>query len=47
MKNYWTQSRDSIFVAGVDMAISRGAELITCNNPDIILQLLRLRGRHK
>jgi len=33
--------------AGVDMAIERGAELITCNNVDVILDLLRQRGRHK
>ena len=32
--------------AGVDLAIARGAELITCNNPDVILSLLRERGRH-
>ena len=32
---------------GVDMAIRHGAELITCNNPDIILKLLRERGKHK
>ncbi|MBQ9079587.1 MAG: hypothetical protein IJY27_00775 [Clostridia bacterium] len=31
---------------GVDMAIERGAELITCNNPDLILELLRERGYH-
>lgn len=31
---------------GVDMAISHGAELITCNNPDEILRLLRERGYH-
>lgn len=30
----------------VDMAIERGATLITCNNPDEILRLLRERGRH-
>ena len=33
--------------AGVDMAIERGAELITCNNVDVVLELLRQRGRHK
>ena len=32
--------------AGVDLAIERGAELVTCNNPDVILALLRERGRH-
>lgn len=31
----------------VDMAIERGATLITCNNPDVILALLRARGYHK
>ena len=31
---------------GVDMAIANGAELITCNNPDVILELLRERGYH-
>ena len=32
--------------AGVDLAIARGAELITCNIPDVILSLLRERGKH-
>ena len=32
---------------GVDMAIERGAELITCNNVDEVLELLRERGYHK
>jgi hypothetical protein len=32
--------------AGVDAAIANGAELITCNNPDVILELLRERGYH-
>lgn len=32
--------------AGVDLAIERGAVLITCNNPDEILKLLRERNRH-
>ena len=31
---------------GVDEAIACGAFLITCNNPDEILALLRARGRH-
>ena len=31
----------------VDMAIARGATLITCNNPDEILRLLREKGYHK
>ena len=30
----------------VDIAIARGAYLITCNNPDEILALLRERGYH-
>lgn len=30
----------------VDMAIDRGAELITCNNPDVVLDLLRKKGYH-
>ena len=33
--------------ASVDLAIANGAELITCNNPDVILELLRARGKHK
>jgi glycerophosphoryl diester phosphodiesterase len=33
--------------AGVDMAIERGATLITCNNPGEILALLRAKGYHK
>ena len=32
---------------GVSRAIANGAELITCNNPDVILDLLRERGYHK
>ena len=32
--------------AGVDMAIERGATLITCNNPDVILDILRKKGYH-
>ena len=31
---------------GVDMAIERGASLITCNNPDKILKHLKERGKH-
>ena len=31
---------------GVDRAIENGAVLITCNNPDVILDLLRKKGRH-
>ena len=32
---------------GVELAIANGAELITCNNPDVMLDLLRKRGYHK
>jgi glycerophosphoryl diester phosphodiesterase len=32
--------------AGVDRAIACGATLITCNNPDVILELLRKKGYH-
>lgn len=32
--------------ATVDRAIEFGAELITCNNPDVVLDLLRKKGRH-
>lgn len=31
---------------GVDMAIANGATLITCNNPDVVLELLRQKGYH-
>ena len=31
---------------GVDMAIANGATLITCNNPDVVLDLLRKKGYH-
>lgn len=31
----------------LDIAIDHGAELITCNNPDMILDLLRKKGLHK
>jgi glycerophosphoryl diester phosphodiesterase len=31
---------------GVDAAIESGAYLITCNNPDVILDLLRKKGYH-
>lgn len=33
--------------SGVELAIANGAELITCNNPDVILELLRQKGCHK
>ncbi len=33
--------------ADVDEAIARGATLITCDNPDVILAALRERGYHK
>ena len=32
---------------GIDECVEKGAVLITCNNPDVILQLLRERGLHK
>ena len=32
---------------GVDAVIERGCTLITCNNPDVILDLLRKKGKHK
>lgn len=32
---------------GVELAIANRAELITCDNPDVILDLLRKRGYHK
>ncbi len=32
---------------GVDLSIERGATLITCNNPDVILKCLREKGYHK
>ena len=32
--------------SGVDLAIANGATLITCNNPDVILDLLRKKGYH-
>ncbi len=31
---------------GVDLAIACGATLITCNNPDVILDILRKKGYH-
>ena len=31
----------------VDIAIENGAELITCNNPDVILDILRKKGYHR
>ena len=31
---------------GVDLAIEAGAPLITCDNPDVILDLLRKKGYH-
>ncbi len=33
--------------ATLDMAVDMGAELITCNNPDDILKILRHKGLHK
>jgi len=31
---------------GVDLAIANGATLITCDNPDVVLELLRKKGYH-
>ena len=31
--------------ATVDLAIERGVTLITCNNPDVVLELLRQKGK--
>jgi hypothetical protein len=31
----------------VERAIECGAVLITCNNPDVILKLLREKGKHQ
>ena len=31
----------------IDLAVSFGAELITCNNPDEVLEILRKKGLHK
>ena len=33
--------------AGVEAAIANGATLITCNNPDKIIEILRAKGYHK
>lgn len=33
--------------ATVDLAIRNGAELITCNNPDVVLALLKQKGYHE
>ena len=33
--------------ATVDLAIRNGAELITCNNPDVVLSLLKQKGYHE
>ena len=32
---------------GVDLAIAAGAPLITCDNPDEILAILRKKGYHQ
>ncbi|MBQ7153856.1 MAG: hypothetical protein IJR83_08030 [Clostridia bacterium] len=32
---------------GVDAVIDRGCTLITCDNPDVILEILRKKGKHK
>lgn len=39
-----TGARDE---AGIDFAVKMGAELITCNNPDEVLAILRRKGLHK
>ena len=31
---------------GVDLALERGASLITCNDPDAVLEYLRKKGKH-
>ena len=31
----------------VDMMLERGATLVTCNNPDVVLDLLRQKGKHE
>ena len=31
----------------VDMMLERGATLVTCNNPDVVLDLLRKKGKHE
>lgn len=31
----------------IDMAVKMGIELITCNNPDAVLEILRAKGLHK
>jgi hypothetical protein len=31
----------------VDLAIEAGCTLITCNNPDEVLRILRAKGYHK
>lgn len=31
----------------IDLAIQMGAELITCNNPDEVLEILRKKNKHK
>lgn len=33
--------------ASVDLAVEMGVELITCNNPDRVLEILRAKGLHK
>lgn len=31
----------------IDLAVQMGAELITCNNPDEVLAILRKKGLHQ
>ena len=33
--------------AGVDLAIRCGVGPITCNNPDVVLDILKRKGYHK
>lgn len=39
-----TYARDE---ESIDLAVQMGAELITCNNPDEVLEILRRKGLHK
>ena len=31
----------------VDMMLERGATLVTCNNPDVVIDLLRKKCKHE
>jgi hypothetical protein len=39
-----TYARDE---ESIDLAVQMGVELITCNNPDEVLAILRKKGLHK